>query len=255
MDPREHPVHITTLKTIAQSPAHYLAKLEHEIANPRNDHPQMRFGRLTHTTVLGGPPSAVWDGERKGNAWKEYKAQNLDRDIVTKAEVEEATRVANAVLSDPVAAPFLVGEAEKPVEWRMLGRRCATRGIDVLGKDFVADLKTTSKAEPEWFRRQCLRMGYHAQLAWYLDAAASIGRRVSDAYIIAVETKPPYAVVTLKLTQRCIEEGRKLCRLWMERLIQCEEANEWPGYIQSIVELDVDDAPFSLFIDGEDVAA
>lgn len=244
-------IHITTLKHIERSPAHYRAALAEA-----PDSAGMRFGRLVHTIVLGGPPSAVWDGERRGKAWLEFKAANADREIVTKSEVEEATRVANAVLTCPAARPFLDGETERPVEWDMFGRRFATRGIDILGRDFVADLKTTNDAHPDRFIRGARRLGYDAQLAGYSEAAASIGKPVQRYALIAVETKPPYAVTVFTVGPRVIDNGMRRLRLWTERLIACEEVDEWPAYAQVPIEWnDEDGETLSLLIDGEEVAA
>lgn len=240
------PVHFTDLKKIAISPAHYLAGL----TTPK-DTPAMRLGRLVHTIVLGGPPSAVWDGTRRGKEWEAFKAANEGREIVTVDEVTKATAIANAAMRCPLATPYLNGEHERPVEWEFLGRKCATRGIDVLGDVFLTDLKTSTSTHPDRFRRQCLSMGYHAQLAFYHEAAASIGRPVRGAYIVGVEVAPPYAVTVFRVTPSALEEGRKLLRLWMERLLACEASNEWPAYAQTVLDLDVSEDS-GIIIDGDE---
>lgn len=246
--PSTDPVHITSLKYIARSPAHYLAALE----NPK-DSPAMRLGRLVHTIVLGGPPSAVWEGERRGKAWQEFKAAHEGAEIVTKSEVENATRIANAVLTSPVARPWLDGQTERAVEWTTLGRKCATHGIDILGKNFIADLKTTTDAHPERFMRAAVRMGYDSQLAWYRDAARHLGHDIEEGALIAVEVSPPYAVTVLRASPRIIEQGARRARLWLERLLACEAANEWPSYAQDVIEWDVDSEDLSILIDGESI--
>jgi hypothetical protein len=204
--------------------------------------------------VLGGPPPLVWEGERRGNAWKSFRELHGAADIVTSSEVELATRIADAVASCPVARPYLTGRHEVPVEWSTLGRTCRTRGIDVLGDGFITELKTANCTEPGRFRRAAMAMGYHAQLAWYRDAAASLGEMISDAYIVAVETKVPYAVTVMHLGHDALEEGAKLCRLWLERLLACEAVDEWPPYAQSVLEFEVEQ-DFNLVIDGEEIAA
>lgn len=251
MDPREHVVHFHDLKRIARSPAHYLAGLSIDDSAK----PAYRFGRLGHKILLGGA-FVVYAGERRGNAWKDFQAQNEGADIFTAEEAVRANAVAEAVRAHPLAAPLLVGEHEKPVSWNMFGRKCATRGIDVINgsKRFLVDLKTASTTEPYTFMRAATRYGYHAQLAMYADAAASLGTPVDDAYLIAVETAPPYAVTVLHASPRILEEGTRLLRLWMERLLACESANEWPAYTQSIVEFDMD-TDVTLIVDGEEIAA
>ncbi len=247
MNPREQPVRFSRLRHMSRSPAHYLASLTH-----RADTPAMRTGRLIHALVLGGD-FLVYDGERRGKAWTEFDAANSGREIYTATEHDRASVVADAIRANRLAMDLLEGEAERHIHWTGLnGRACSSR-LDVLAATHVTDLKTSFVTEPGQFTRSALRMGYHAQLAFYLDAAAAIGSPRKEAFIVAVETSPPYAIVTLRLTQRALDEGRKLCRIWMERLLGCEESNYWPGYVESTIDLDVpDDLELSF---GEEDAA
>jgi hypothetical protein len=252
MDPKTYAPHFHDLKRFAKSPLHYLTGLG--VDGP--DSAAFRFGRLTHAVTLGVGEINIFEGKtRQGKAWEEFASKHDERTIYKKDEVEEAKRIADAVHNDPLARDLLVGRFEVPAEWTMNGRKVATRGIDILGSSFICDLKTTSNAEPHTFQRGGLRYGYHAQLAMYLDAARTLGSKASEAYVIAVETAPPYAVTVHHLSPRLLEEGRKLVRSWMERLRACEEADEWPSYTQCIVEWDIVEDSFGLIIDGEEVAA
>ncbi len=242
-------IHFSQLKKLALSPAHF----KHALETPHEQTPAMRFGSLVHALVLGGK-YVVYDGERRGNAWQEFQASTLCKLIVTAKELERAKPVANAVKRDPVAAPLLAGATERAWKTRMFGRMCAGR-IDVAGAFFNVDLKTTNTAEPERFSRACLKLAYPAQLAWYRDARRRLGERVDESFIIGVETSPPFPVVVFKLTERALEEGAKLNRLWLERLQCCEESGEWPGYAQSVLPLDVPDDIEGLIIDGEEIEA
>lgn len=166
--------------------------------------------------------------------------------IVTRDEYETANRIADIVRTHPVAGPLLEGEHEAPLEWTWLGRECAGT-LDVLHPSRIVEVKTSASAEPGWFTRQAIRMHYHAQLSWYREGASeSASQRSRDCYTIAVETRPPFAVTPMRLTDRALEQGAKSVRLWMERLLSCEAAGEWPEYVQSIVELDVPDDDFEL---------
>ncbi len=249
MDLRELPVHWTKLAKINMSPAHYEAAVKEEF----EDTLQMRIGRLVHTMVLGGPEFVTFEGTRRGKAWDAFQAENEGREIVTTTEVEAATAIADAVKASAVATPFLVGEREKPLVWTGLGGRlCATRGIDVLGDVFLTDLKTTKCSEPKRFNADARWRCYHAQLAWYREAVRTLfGREINDAYIVAVETAAPHCVTVLHLGARVLEEGEKINRLWMERLLACEAAGEFPPYVQTVQEFALGtDAP-SLLVDGE----
>jgi hypothetical protein len=254
MHPRDHKVRFSNLKRISQSAAHYRAALETE----RGDTPAMRLGRLVHAIVLGGN-YVVYDGDRRGNAWKSFKAENDGTDIVTAKEIDGARRIADSVLSCGLAAELLTGgETERQLTWTWIGREC--RGtIDLVDKRRVVELKTCADAHPDRFQRTALRMGYHAQLAWYRNGGAIAGlcAASSDCYVVAVETKHPYPVVVHRLAERLLDDGERLCRMWLEQLLNCEHSDYWPGYVDYVVPFDrpeMDD-DFTLTIDGEEVAA
>lgn len=242
------PVHFTNLKQIALSPAHYLSAVQ-------VGHHKKCFGagRLLHFLVLGGN-YVVYEGKRQGKAWKEFADAHQGADIFTRAEVDREIAVANAVKNHPIAGPLLVGEHEREVEWEWMGRSCSSR-LDVLGPRRVVDLKRAATAEPERFARAAVRYGYHAQGAFYEAAAKHIGHEVDEVILIAVEPAPPYAVTVFRLTRSALLVGQKICRLWMERLLACEAANEWPEYVQSIVDLDVNEGPDLIFGDELDALA
>lgn len=251
MDPRLFTPHFHDLKRFSRSPAHYLAGLGVE----GEDTAAFRFGRLVHCLVLGGPVHIFEGARRAGKDWEAFIADKNERDVYKQSEVDAARKVADAVKSNPLAAPMLDGAHEVPASWTMYGRKVATRGIDICNPKFICDLKTTNNAEPFTFQRGGLRYGYHAQCAMYVDAARDMGLDVTEAYVIAVETQAPYAVTVHHLTPRILEEGRKLVRSWIERLRACEEANEFPSYVQSVVDWDVAEDSFGLIIDGEEIAA
>jgi hypothetical protein len=171
--------------------------------------------------------------------------------------VAEAERIAAVLRTHPIAAELLEGEHEIPVEWTMLGRKVATRGIDTLNRKHRrhVELKTTNNAHPLAFQRGALRYGYHAQCAMYDEAARSLGVDVEEHYVVAVETAYPFPVTVHRVAPRLLDEGRKLVRSWMEMLRTCEESDEWPGYTQAICDWDIVEDSFGLIIDGEEIAA
>jgi len=240
------PVRISNLKKMGRSAAHYRAA----ILEPTEPTAPMRFGRVVHAVAFR-QPFQVWSGQRRGQQWAAFAEQFADELIVTSDELERAQRCVDAIGATANATPLLCGVCETEVKFRTLGRDCVAH-LDVNGQGFVTELKTSSSVEPMQFIRGALRLGYHAQLAWYLDA---IGHPDWAAHIVAVEVAPPFAVQVFTLTPRAIEAGRRLCRLWLERLLVCESANEWPGYCQSVVPFDVPDESQPLIIDGEEVEA
>jgi hypothetical protein len=212
----------------------------------------MRFGQLVHAIVLGGK-FIVWPKERRGKEWDAFEEGHGGELIVTATEHDKALLIAKSVREHPIAADLIRGRCEQEMTWTSNGRACAGR-LDVVNDTFWTELKSANCTEPYRFQRAARRMSYHAQMAWYQDAAVANGYPVRTGYIVAVETAPPWAVTVLRLTPRALEEGRKLCRFWLERLIGCEQCNEWPSYTQSIVDFDVGD-DIDLIIDGEEIAA
>lgn len=228
------PVRFSQLKHIARSPAHYRAALGASF-----DSTALRTGRLVDVGVLGGPEPIVYDGTRRGKAWEQFRADHDGAEIVTASELEAAIPIIEAVRAHDAAMRLLTsGAVKKRIHWDWLGRACSGEP-DVAGKVLV-DLKTTRDAEPGRFTKQALWYSYHAQLAFYrLGMVCSGAEPPAQAFIVAVETAPPYPVTVLQLTERAIEQGERLCRVWMERLLACEESNQWPGYVQTVVDLDV----------------
>lgn len=248
------PVHFSDLKNMAQSAAHYVANLDRDWSSAA-----MVLGRVVHAMVLGRGEWVVYPGKtRRGKEWDAFRADHgPDVDIVNEREYEQAKAIAKAVMLDPVAAPFLRGRHELAVEWEYMGRKCATRGIDIIGEldsgqAFIADLKTSNTTAPWRFGRKCDDMGYDAQLAFYDLAARSIGVEPKQHYIIGVETSAPHAVTVLRLTPERLELGRRKIHAWMERLLACESSGHWPGYAQSVVEWDAPAEPLLFGDEDED---
>ena len=247
-------LHWSDLKKMARAPAAFRWSIDH----PSPQTPAMALGTLVHALVLGGK-YVLFEGERRGAKWAEFKAAHEGDLIVTSSEKERANMMAEAVMGNRLVQELRLLEGKHECSWsvRMHGRRCVSRGFDVIEPSrHIVDLKTASTTEPFAFRRACLRMAYHAQLAWYRGAADVLyGRAKRECWIVGVESAAPHIVTVLRIPEKTLDAGAKLNRLWLESLAACEEANEWPGYVQSPVDLDIDEDGEQLMIDGEYVDA
>lgn len=240
------PVRFSNLKRIAQSPAHYLAAVDQPTYAKER-------GSALHSLVLGGKRVVSYPGAvRRGKEFDAFVADHPDALILTKSEHSKTFAMAAAVQANPVAMAALEGRHELEVNWSYLDRACQSH-IDVVGTNHVTELKSCAVGQPARFAYAALKYGYHGQLAFYLEAMRACGENQTEAYIVAVESVAPYVVTTLKLTERALEHGARLFRLWFERLLACEKANEWPGYCQSIVPLDApeDDVELTFGASGE----
>jgi len=240
-------VRFSTLKAINQSPAHYLHARDTEREATR----AMRLGTIVDRQIFGGE-LVTFGGSRSGKAWEAFKLEHEGSEIVTAAEVSAARPMAEAIRANPMAMEWLSGTHQETLYWTFMGRACrSTPDSHNRAKRRVVDLKSTRTSDPRWFVRDALRMNYHAQLAFY---GMALGLTPEDDHVlVAVESSAPYCVTVLRLTERAVIAGRKLCHLWMERLLACEAANEWPGYAQSIVDFDVPDELELDFGDDEEI--
>lgn len=238
----------STLKVIARSPAHY----QHALTHPFQPTPAMRLGTLVHRLVLGGaepepsgPPPVVYDGQRRGKAWAEFRDAHPGVEIVTIAEHERALAekeeelahaqvIADAVLGDMRVQRLLEGTTK---ERRIVGRlhgRDVHGTPDAFSDDLVLDLKTTADARPEAFVWQARKLHYATQVTWYGDLLGGRKRHV----LVAVETKAPYPVTVMQLTDALVDVSRRTYVGWIEQLQACELAGVWPGYSEAILPLD-----------------
>ena len=233
---------ISDLKRIGQSPAHYKAAADKEASH-------LDKGSAVHSVLLGGQRICYFDRQtesgkqapRNGKFWEQFQADNPDALILTRDEYFSTMGMVSAVQACPEAMRVLDGVKEQTMRWDIQGRAC--RGTpDVRCDQYITELKTTRSSDPRRFMWDALKLGYHAQLAWYLDGALKARVGTPDvAYVVAVESSAPYVVTVFRATDRALEMGRRTYRSWFERLLNCEATDEWPGYVQTVVELDVPD--------------
>ena len=247
--PDLEPLRWSNLRNMARSPAHYLWALSRGVTQT----PAMRLGWLAHARTFNTGGYSVWEGDRRGKAWNEYKADHGTENVVTAAEILTADAIALAVKSDPVAAPLLEGITEERIAWKIGDRECSGTP-DVRTAHVLVDLKTTADASPNRFPSYAMRAAYLAQMAWYSDGLDEGNYPVPGRIcIVAVESKPPYAVCVYELTERAIDMGRRTWSLLFNQLMACEAADAWPGYSQTPVFIDAPEDSF-ITIDGEEIS-
>jgi hypothetical protein len=227
------PLHFSRLKLIARSAAHYRgATVEETYAMERGTAVHRML--LTKDRVIGYPGP-----QRRGKEWDAFEDANSDAVILTAKEFDKAAAMVESVRRCPEAMRLLQGDQERTIGWAF-GDRCCEGTPDTVGNGFVTELKATRCSEPGKFAWQARSMAYHAQLAWYMDGCQA-GKIATpeQAYCVAVESTAPFPVTVFQLTPRMLDEGRRLYRLWFERLMTYEAVNEWPAYAQGVVALDV----------------
>lgn len=244
------PIRFSRLKRIARSPAHYVGAVEPTGAS-------LRMGSAVHAAAFGGPRVVLYEKRRAGKEWDAFLRDNEDAIILNEREHANVIGMAKSLRANDHAVRLCSRadlRREETLFWDFAGMPC--RGTpDVFCADWIVELKTTRFGEPHWFTKEALRRAYHAQLSWYRHGVLrSTGHEPQSAYVVAVESSPPYPVSVLRLTERALERGERLWRLWFEQLMVCEQSQHWPGYTEAIVDLDIPDDDELDLTFGEDAA-
>jgi PDDEXK-like uncharacterized protein DUF3799 len=252
IDPRKVPVRFSRLRQLSRSALHYWHSVQED--KNENDTAARRLGRAAHAVALGGARIALfgpgtfngkaYKGVKNGAYWENFKKENKGKEIVTAKELAKATAMARAIEKHPKVRDMLYSggtQLEHEVDWTWQDRACQSHFDAYRKGDFVADVKTARDGEPGRFAWAAIKSGYHAQLAYYVEACERLGHPTPEPFIIVVENAPPYPVTLMHITPKALEAGRRQCRLWFEQLLGYEAANEWPAYTDNTVELDVPD--------------
>jgi hypothetical protein len=242
------------LKEMAKSPAHYRIAVDR--ADDSFSSPAMEFGTAVHSLVLGGKPVIYYPGAtRRGKDWDEFKVRHASDLILSKSDYDRAHRCADQVMSDADAVRVLTGDRERELHWAFMGRECQSTP-DCIGASWISDLKTCASAEPNKFGYMARQYLYHSQLAFYGEAVRTLGIcEPTEFYLVAIESSGMIPPVVQRLTPAAVEAGNRIWRSLFERVLQHEAANVWPGYSQTIVELDVPEEDELVFDDEPETEA
>jgi hypothetical protein len=228
------PVRFSHLRAYGRSPAHG----KHARLAAKDDPTYaMERGTAVHAIIFGNKKVCAYPGAvRRGKEYDAFAATHQDHEILTKAEYDKASRMADAVRACKLAEPLLNGIREDTLHFKWMGLTCRSTP-DVRGPDFVTELKTASTSDPSRFIWHARRMHYHAQLRFEEYACESLSVRIREHWIVCVESEAPHPVTVFHLEPEAREEGEKLLTLWAERLKNCEASDNYPGYSDCAVPL------------------
>lgn len=251
VDPRSLPCRYSALKQFSQSPLHYWHAMQGDYAESLS----MRLGSGAHA-LLFGQLFAVFEGQRRGKAWDGFRADHAGQLILTTSELGKAEAMVEAIRGNALAMSLLFGpgmQHERRIDWTWNGRAYRSTP-DAFGPRVLVDLKCLRSAKPDDVMWQSRKMQYHAQAALYRIALreASLST-VDDCYLVVVENAKPHPVTVMRFTPMALEQGERSLVFWDEQRRACEQANEYPGYVQSIVDLDLpgDDMGDLVFSDDD----
>lgn len=239
---KEEAVSKSDLELFHRSPAHYKAK---ELKEPT---PAMVFGAAFHTFVLQPElfekEYAVMPKDLKlttieGKAFA-MTEQGNHRELIKWNDYQIMRDMMISLADHDTAIKLLQSKGPREISafWtdKRIGLECKLRADLITSEsNVVVDLKTTVDARPEVFMRQAANLHYHWQASHYLGGITAItGVEHKDFIIIAVEKEPPYAVAVYHFDDAMIYCGEEELKILMDRMKECKEKDEWPGYQDEI---------------------
>lgn len=236
VDPVTVPVRFSTLKLFAQSALHYWWAVQSGYEETLS----MRIGSGAHA-VLFGQPYVQWTGKtRNGKAWDKFEQDNAGTLILNQRELEQANAIADSIRRHATAMRLLFTgtKIETRLDWTWQDRAFRSTP-DAASRTHLVDLKCLRSAEPERVMWQSSKLHYHAQAALYRRALNSSGHNIKDCYLVVVENKPPHPVTVMRFAESALEMGDRSCALWFEQLRACEAIGAYPGYTETIVDLEL----------------
>lgn len=259
-----------------RSPAHYRYWVENP--DDDKDGEYFDFGKLFHCAALEPdmvdarfgftPNDAPRDLRHLRNAkapskstlesiawWDDWEASNAGRIMVPVSSMDTARRMGDSLRSHVLRIPTergaitirgdeLLAMCRREVTYRWTDPRtgvaCKSRADLECGElAFGADLKSAIDASPEAFARAVARHRYHQQHVHYCDGAQAAGTPWRDFLFPVVEKNPPYVAAVYIIPAMAEERGRALRDRAMDTLARCLRDDHWPGYTNTITELNL----------------
>lgn len=225
-------VRFSHLRAYGRSPMHG----HHARTTEMKPNPAMELGSAVHALILRNKPVCAYPGpQRRGKEYAAFAEDNPGSIILTSAEYEKASQMANAVRKCKLAEPLLAGTVEETILFDWMGLPCRATP-DVRGDNYLTELKTSSNADPAKFVWHALRQHYHAQMRMQQIACAN---EQMECYIVCVESAAPYPVSVFRMDEKALEAGEKMLILWAERLKTCEQSESYPPYAQHITPIEL----------------
>jgi exodeoxyribonuclease VIII len=190
----------------------------HHINDHYNETSAMALGTAVHTIMIEGEDKfnqdyylmPKIDGRTKEGKQAREKHEKIagDRVCIKPEEMNIISGIMKNFRHHQLAKEYCTGTAELSHYGKMDSIPIRVRP-DVIGKDWISDVKTCQDNSPVAFKRDLYKYAYHLQACFYSDV---LGFPVENFRFIAVETKYPFSVEVYALGEKDIEIGRNAYR-------------------------------------------
>lgn len=218
-------ISLSALKQFARSPNHYIQYIH----SKREPSTAMTLGSAIHCALLEPKelekryaflPSINRRTKAGKEAYEQFQQMHEGKEILPQAEYERLLLVRDAVSRNPDASHLLqTALAFEQSRTEIIYGNTPWKGIaDIVGPDWVADLKTAKDASPDAFQRTAHQLMYHEQAVAYRRLF-----KVDKFYWIVAETEAPWNVSVYVQS----EDAYKKAEYRITRLLTRFE--EWDG--------------------------
>lgn len=241
-------VNWSSLRHYAKSPAHYRENAD----NPREQTVAMLLGSAVHCLCLeptlfeqqyAVAPEVDRRTKAGREAWAAFENAHQGKGVLTLEQQSLVQDMAASALKGKTGNLLsLCAEREITLTWEdpITGLQCKARldAVDMVN-GLAVDIKTTEDASPQAFSRTVYNYLYHGQAAFYLEGLRQNGFMINRFIFLAVEKKPPFAKALYLCSDELLASGRILFQGCLNKHAECLEADEWPGYPETIHTLDL----------------
>lgn len=168
--------------------------------------------------------------------WAEAQAEAAEKcaQVISEDWEFNAKRIAEKLLSDPVASLYLRGQGQDPHFWTDHDHDIECRYLPDMedpGKGLLVDLKKSRSANPRLFARQSYSLGYDIQVAHYAEGYRDrYGEYPRQIVLLAYEWEWPHNFSVNIISDALLEEGRRRREEAICVLKECRRSDDWPSW-------------------------
>ncbi len=231
------------LDAASRSGRHFLDKKE---GPPRASTAVFDFGTAFHAAVLPGEdfsqvavrmPKLITSKATK--AGKEFAKEHEGKIILNHSDSYALDQMMLSVSEHPAASGLLNGELLGKSEQSFFCKDTGDTELELKCRpDFmlddgslIIDIKTTTDASPNGFKKSLANFRYHVQAAWYLEVVEKATGRRPEAFIfVAVEKQRPFSTGVYVADEECIRIGMEQAREDLMNIAKWKNTGIYPGY-------------------------
>lgn len=174
--------------------------------------------------------------------WERVDAQSQGKEIITKADFNQAHAIYQRLLNDADTSEVMLQEvicSQQPHFWTNEHEIECRYLPDIETADGgLWDLKLTRSAKPHLFRAQAYSLGYDIQLAHYREGYINKhGTEPSTVGIIAYEWDWPHNCCVFVADDELLEHGAERGDQAVRDVLACRESGVWPSYGRAALKL------------------